>query len=252
MIQNIVTTMVELVEDLKISLEKIREKSKIYFKEAQEKMISNVEEKSRSYRVEVKREGVLGWFKDIFTTKYEDRTETYTVIRTGAVRTILEDLTFELEDRISIEIKDIMRSWRKSLYSIFVKTLRKSLGDKYIDYDYLTRTLKSIVNSLNMLDIVYSGALPSELKKSGTIERYEADRFLEKANDFISNLRIRVRNDINNYIKQLEKSLLKENFGKRFFKKYDEKLKQLEEQINNKELTIERFKRILKSLEELK
>lgn len=204
---------------------------------------------SEKYQID-KGSGFL-WWRDIVGNRYETHTRTYTTVRTGAIRTALTRLTSNIETTISNQSIEFILEWRKNLYSILVKTLRDNINDDDLEPNLIRNSIRNILNLVEYPDINYSGDLPVSLNATNTLRDSSAENFISAAQDYISNLRKRVNDDINSYIKRLITNLSAHDPSTKIFENYKEKIEQLEEQIKYKEITIESLARFIKELEKV-
>ena len=105
-----------------------------------------------------------------------------------------------------------------------------------------------IINSVEIPNINYRDTFPLTLKRNGTLNDFEADEFLNEAYNYISSLKNKVQNDIRGYLNNLTNNLSQFNIAKSIFKSYDEEIEKLQKEIENKELSIKTYDRILKEL----
>jgi predicted GTPase len=211
---------------------------KSHFKKSKES-ISN----SESTQVESWETGMLFW--------KEQHSREFLVIKAGSVRETLENLTSELEDLISNESKKSKKDLKDLFYDRLTATLREKAGDGNIDIHLVNRTIRNLLNSISYPEIIYTGSIPKELKKTGTLKNGEAEKFMEEVTDYISNFQQRVRNDIKNYISSLIDVLKNQNIGEDIFSSYSINIENLENDINNKELNLAKNQYILKQLENI-
>lgn len=181
----------------------------------------------------------------------EQHSREFLVIKAGSIRETLENLTYELEDLISDESKKSTRKLKELFYNRLIATLREKAGDGNIDIHLVQRTIRNLLNSISYPEIVYTGTIPDELKKTGTLKNWEAEQFMEEVKNYISNFQQRVRNDIKNYISSLIDVLKNQNIGDDIFSSYSKNIENLENDINNKELSLSKNQYILKQLESI-
>jgi predicted GTPase len=205
--------------------------------ERSKKSISN----SESTQVESWETGIWFW--------KEQHSREFLVIKAGRVRETLENLTYELEDLISDESKKSTIKLKELFNKRLIATLREKAGDGNIDIHLVNRTIRNLLNSISYPAIIYTGSIPKELKKTGTLKNGEAEKFMEEVIDYISNFQQRVRNDIKNYISSLIDVLKNQNIGEDIFSSYSKNIENLENDINNKELSLSKNQYILKQLE---
>jgi predicted GTPase len=188
------------------------------------------------------------WDVYIFEDRYEQRIRTFTTVKAGLIRNSLENLTDDVEITIDVEAKQYVANWRKKIYKELVSTLRSQAGDDILDVMLISKTIRSILSSVVFPDISYNGNFPIALKKSGTLKESEAKQFINEAHNYISDLKSRVHQDIHDYVGSLISTLKQENVGESIFLKYTKEIEQLENDIENKELTLDRLNDILQQL----
>lgn len=181
----------------------------------------------------------------------EQHSREFLVIKAGSIRETLENLTYELEDLISDESKKSTRKLKELFYNRLIATLREKAGDGNIDIHLVQRTIRNLLNSISYPEIVYTGTIPDELKKTGTLKSREAEQLMEEVKNYISNFQQRVRDDIKNYISSLIDVLKNQNIGDNIFSSYSKNIENLENDINNKELSLSKNQYILKQLESI-
>lgn len=181
-------------------------------------------------------------------------TRTYTTVRAGAVRSSLDDLVAMVENSIRNIGHKSIRSFKAELNGNLIRTLRESVeqnggSDDDISINKLRSILRGIINALQFPDMAYSDKpLPSG---SGTLKGYEAESFLEEAQEFIQSLRKTTRSDIKEHCKQMAKKLENINIGDELFSELIAQLDQLAKDIENKALALSELQDITKQLQEI-
>lgn len=221
-------------------------KVKSHFKQSKEDIKNSEIIDSESYTYD---HGFWSW--KFGSDRYETRYIDVTKVKAGSIREALENLTYELEDLISDESKKSTRKLKELFYNRLIATLREKAGDGNIDIYLVQRTIRNLLNSISYPEIVYTGIIPDELKKMGTLKNREAEQFMEEVKNYISNFQQRVRNDIKNYISSLIDVLKNQNIGDDIFSSYSKNIENLENDINNKELSLSKNQYILKQLESI-
>ena len=186
------------------------------------------------------------WWGD----KYETRTRTVASVRTGAVRSSLEDLTSEVENSVLITSQNFMLSWKKELLISLVKILRENTDDDELDPQLIRKSIRVIINSIKYPELDYANERDnfSELNETGTLTGSSAENYIESAREYLSVLKKRVTKNIRDYVMSLEKNMNTLSPSETIFGSYKERIEELEKQIENKNLTIDNFKRLIKSL----
>lgn len=177
------------------------------------------------------------------------REENVEIIKAWVVRTSLEDFTHNLESIINEEAKSYISEWRKNIYKKLESTLKSELGNDNLDVQMISKTIRYVLNSVIYPEISYFDDFPKILQKSRTLKESEAEEFIEEAYNYISNLKERVRKDIKNYTILLIDTLKQNNIGQKIFAKYINEIEKLTEDIQNKELSLDRLNYIIKQLE---
>lgn len=181
-------------------------------------------------------------------------TRTYTTVRAGAVKSSLDDLVAMVEDSIRNIGHKSIRSFKAELNGNLISTLRKSVeknggSDDDINTNKLRSILRGIINALQFPDMAYSDKpLPSG---SGTLKGYEAESFLEEAQEFIQSLQKTTRSDIKEHCKQMAKKLENINIGNELFDELDAQLTKLAKDIDNKALALSELQTIKQQLQEI-
>lgn len=235
----------EIIESFELEIKDLlANKVKSYFKQSKEDIKNSETVDRESYTYD---HGFLSWKfgSDRNETRYTD----VTTVKAGSIRETLENLTYELEDLISDESKKSTIKLKQLFYDRLIATLRDKAGDENIDTHLVQRTIKNLLNSVTYPEMIYTGTIPKELKKTGTLKNSEAEQFMEEVKNYISNFQQRVRNDIKNYISSLIDVLKNQNVGENIFSSYSKNIENLENDINNKELSLAKNQYILKQLD---
>ena len=249
----------DLVEDLDRSLKSLlNENLNSYFRKTKQDINqsegSETETWNEEYTVD-KGSGFLFW-RDLTGNRYETKTrtksETYTTARAGFVRNSLEELTDSIEMTIDMSVKKYLKEWRKSVFKEIITNLREKVDDEKLDVSIISRTIRKVVNSVELPDISYTGTFPDNLKRSGTLTGGDAETFLSEATNYVSDMKNRVKTDIKVYLNSLVSNLNQIDIGSNIFENYRKEIKDLEYKIANKELMLERYNNILKELNENK
>jgi hypothetical protein len=207
-----------------------------YFKESKKDVDDAEGSETKSYEVSDSK-----WYNPFSWGRTKTKYETYTTVRTGAVENSLERLTCDIEDTIESYIISYIKEWKKKLSREILAVLRENISDYDLNPKQIKIVLGKTIREIELPDIYYSGKIPSSLKARGTLKGSEAESFIAEAQNYINSLYNRVRDDMKNYLEKLTISLENIEMSKNLFGKYDEYLKELSEQIENKEIILERF-----------
>ena len=194
------------------------------------------------------------WYNPFSWGSSRTQTDTYTTVRAGAVRSSLDDLVAMVENSIRNIGHKSIRSFKAELSRELIRTLRESVeqnggSDDDINSRKLRSILRGIINTLQFPDMAYSDKpLPSG---SGTLKGYEAESFLEEAQEFIQSLQKTTRSDIKEHCKQMAKKLNDINIGDELFSELIAQLDQLAKDIDNKALALSELQAIKQQLQEV-
>lgn len=194
------------------------------------------------------------WYNPFSWGSSRTKTRTYTTVRAGAVRSSLDDLVAMVENSIRNIGFARTRSFKAELSRELIRTLRESVeqnggSDDDINSRKLRSILRGIINTLQFPDMAYSDKpLPSG---SGTLKGYDAERFIEEAQEFIQSLQKTTRSDIKKHCKQMAKKLNDINIGDELFSELIAQLDQLAKDIENKALALDELQAIKQQLQEI-
>lgn len=235
----------DLVEQLKFDIKtKLQDKLKSYFKQSKKDLQESEGTDTQTWTT--KEGGIFGIFQRTVLNS-----QTFTTVKAGMVRTSLENLTDDVESIIDIEAKQYVFNWRKSIYKKLVSTLRNEAGDDNLDVMMISKTIRNVLSHVIFPEINYDGNFPNALKKSGTLKEDEAEEFIDEAYEYVSDLKKRVKKDIQSYTSSLIDALKQENIGENIFVKYLKDIELLANDIENKELSLDRLNYILTQLENI-
>ena len=225
----------EFRRDLQNSLYRIVDS---YFKDGQSS-INNAE----SSEAESWTSGMLWW--------KEYHSKEIAVVKTSIIRDSLEKITSNIKFSISKEVDEKNSYMKKNLYSQIIPILREKIGDENINLHQIQKVVRSVVNLIESPQIDYTDSFPKELKRTETLKRYEAENFIADAKNYIYSFEKRVLKDIDNYLSFFVEKLKQQKLGEDIFSSYSKNIENLENDINNKELSLERNQYILKQLENI-
>ena len=172
-----------------------------------------------------------------------------TVVRTGAVKGILQTYTADIESNISLKAKELVQNFRKSIPVTLIRDLRESVGDEAINTSKLRQIINSVVNKIDLPDLSYGNRnYPSG---NGTLEGNKASQFIEECASFVDYIKDSINKEIDLHTKKLINNLKEVNIGKDLFAEYDEQIEKLKNDIENKALTLDELSRIKKDIMEI-
>ena len=169
-------------------------------------------------------------------------------VRTGAIKSALENFKSKLENKISIDSQEFISEWKKSLYTQLLKILRSDTDDEDLDPQIIKNTIRNVLNNIDEPNLEYEKNLPASLNANGVLTSTKAEEYLEAAYEYLSNLKTIFNNSINDYLKKMESALNSLDPSAKIFGSYTEKVTQLEEQLKTREISLERFNKLIKEL----
>ncbi|TKX28346.1 hypothetical protein CQA38_08225 [Campylobacter sp. MIT 12-5580] len=233
--------------DFKYGLDdKLKEQKAHYFKEAKKETKDSQKIESETYEV-----SNSSWYNPFSWGSTKTKTREFQTINAADVRNALDEMLEKLQDLFNIEINKQKEKFRRKLYEKLIGVIQKNFNAEEIDLPKIAGILKSIIASIPVKELDYSDKLPDKLKQSGKLIKWEAEEFMEEVNSFLSEFSKEVSLDINNFIKDLEKSLESSNIVEKLFASYEEELQRLQSELENKELNIEKYSKMLAELKEL-
>ena len=208
---------------------------------------------TESHEVKVSRDGFFGWLGDIFLgEKTKTETETFITVQATPVRRAIEGIHHHLKDRLYDLSASYSHEWKKKVYKQIVGALREAMGDEGLDERMISRVVKNVLAHLPEASFRLADDMPSSLKKTGQLKGSEAEGYIDNAEKYVSGLRTIVRNDIEAYMDTLVANLKKVNLADDLTGNLAGELKQLVNEIENKQASLFRYQSIQKELEGLK
>jgi predicted GTPase len=237
----------EIVDTLEINIKnELNARLKSYFRDAKDSISDAEGSETESYEV-----SDSSWYNPFSYGRTKTKSRTFTTARTGAIRSALENLTWEIEDSIDTTAKLFILEWKKMLNRDLVRVLRDNVNDEDLNVTQIKKVIRNVLTQIKYPEISYSGQLPSSLSASGTLKDSRAETYIDDAQEYVSSLNGRVKNDIKNFLIELIEALRGIQMAKSIFGNYDELLKELEEQVNNREITLDKLKRIKNEIEKV-
>ena len=146
-----------------------------------------------------------------------------------------------------------LEEWKqKKVYKQIVGALREAMGDEGLDERIIVRTVRNALARIPEASFRLADDMPPSLKKTGLLKGSEAEEYIADAEEYVSGLRTTVRNDIEAYMDTLVANLKKVNLADDLTGNLAGELKQLVNEIENKQASLFRYQSIQKELEGLK
>lgn len=203
--------------------------------------------KTESYIAE--KDGIGNWFaRKLWGGGSEERSREIITFQASKSRVALEGLR-EFVLAGLVEATEIyLRKWRKKLSSDMINVLRNRIGDEYIDVDKLGSVCRAAVNQIDSFPEPKVSEMPEELAKSGRLSGRAAEEYIEEASDYLFTL----SREANNYVARIKKVVNKISdfeIGEKLFVDLAHELEKTQGMVENKNLTLDKIKRLSKDLE---
>ena len=244
----------DLISDIKLNLskqlkDKLKSEMRRFDSVSDNAQGSETEYYEEEYEVEISR----GKFWDFLRgPKRETRTRTesysYTTVKAKPIRRAIEEIRSNLEDELGHLSESYSQAWKKKIYSQVVSALREAMGDGELDVNIIARAVKNVLARIPEASFKLEDDIPKSLKKTGKLTGYEAESFIDDAEDYISNLKDVVNKDISAYMTTLVSNLKKIDLAKELTADLENNLKQLLSEIENKEASLFNYRGIQKEL----
>lgn len=244
----------DLISDIKLNLSKqLKDKLKSEMRrfDSVSDDAQGSETEYEEYQVKEKRGGLFGtpldWF-DGGKTVTKTRSHSYTTVKAKPIRRAIEEIRSNLEDELGHLSESYSQAWKKKIYSQVVSALREAMGDGELDVNIIARAVKNVLARIPEASFKLEDDIPKSLKKTGKLTGYEAESFIDDAEDYISNLKDVVNKDISAYMTTLVSNLKKIDLAKELTADLENNLKQLLSEIENKEASLFHYQGIQKEL----
>ncbi len=244
----------DLISDIKLNLskqlkDKLKSEMRRFDSVSDNAQGSETEYYEEEYEVEISRGKLVDFF---WGPKRETRTRTesysYTTVKAKPIRRAIEEIRSNLEDELSHLSESYSQAWKKKIYSQVVSVLREAMGDGELDVNIIARAVKNVLARIPEASFKLEDDIPKSLKKTGKLTGYEAESFIDDAEDYISNLKDVVNKDISAYMTTLVSNLKKIDLAKELTADLENNLKQLLSELENKEASLFNYRGIQKEL----
>lgn len=164
------------------------------------------------------------------------------------VRAGLDDFANGLADSLRNSSDDLIRRFHQQLEKEITQAARRHLGDD-VDAVLVIRSVKSLVSKIEIPQFELDSSELHKLKGNGSyLLDFEARNFLDDAKGLLQNLKGQATRQIREFTSDIANGLPR-SIGDDFFKDMQTRIEQLEEQVDNALLTLDRLQRMAKDLE---
>jgi hypothetical protein len=229
---------------------KVQLKSNIteLFKETKNEVDRVRKTKTKSYEVE--KEAKLSNFFGVFAGT-ETRYKEVTSVRTGAIISTIKDFSSGLEDEISAAYDGRILNFRRDILRRVLPVLRETDQNDDLDANRIKSAVRKTANEVGTLDIILDSKLPACLSAKGVIKNSKAEEFIDCAKTFASDLQRKTNKDIKEQLEILASTLKSIDIADQVFGSYREQIEQLVNQIENKQITLDRYQRLEQAIKNL-
>lgn len=238
----------ELVEEVRDLL--LIEKDK-FFRDLESTSVSAQGRDSETYTRD-NGMGFLFW-RSITGNRYETRTRTFTTFKAGEVKRAIEKTCYGLKNLLGTTSKNKIKKWRKKAHTSLLIILRNEVGDDNLDRKLISDSVKEAFDTIEYPEISYDSQIPDSIKgKSGTLKGYEAERFIDEVETYITYFESKVVDeDINSFADKIEVNLGGIKLGDKIFSNINKKIERLKDDLANKEKRLKEYRDLQTNLEEV-
>lgn len=230
----------ESIEDLNHEINKMFVEKIFGFFDKVEKGTENAKREDEKLRTRTS-----GWW--IFK-----KTETYSVtcfsVNADDIESYATEMINNLKKMFKLDIAEMIRTWKKKMSEEIGCTLRKEIGDSVVDIPMLKRVAKGVTHGIQYPEIILP-EFPNDLKNRGRLQEYEAREYLENLNRFLNEYRSMVEKAAQDYHNALIIDFKKIVLSDQVFGSLEKELARLESEIQNRQSNLDRYKRMIATLE---
>jgi predicted GTPase len=202
-------------------------------------------------RTRVKGTGFLNFISGgRFGNEQYDVSVEVTTVRAGAVKSTLNNLVTDLQETLVNSVETAKADWKKSVQSRVTSALNNAIDDvDLIDFDMLKKCLRRLVNNMELPELDLSGHAFSS-SASGTLKDSAVESFMDEVSTYLSHLRSIFSKATGDFVNTLEKSAKREKMSDLMFADLKGQIESLEQEIVNKDATLDRLGKCLDALKE--
>ncbi len=188
-----------------------------------------------------------GW---LFWKKHHSEDYTVTVVMAGAVRNQLNNLRADLEQTLLTELERCKMEWKRSVQTQVTRALRDAVNDdSIIDINAVKMAMRRQVNSMEIPTLDFS-ACTFTSSATGKLEGSSAESYMEKALEYLTDLRNYFQKQTKKFIRDVENSVRQFSMSDMLFGDINSQVEELEQSLQNKQASIQRLEACLREIEE--
>ncbi|MGX3045230.1 dynamin family protein [Helicobacter sp. T3_23-1056] len=235
----------ELVKELRENLKNRKDR---FFSDLESKSEGAQGTGSATYEVDDS-----SWYKPWSWGRTKTETEHFTTYKAGQIRGAVKDTCTELEHLLSTQSKDFIKEWQKRAQKAITTTLLKEVDSIHLDRIVLSKSIKDAFSTIQYPEISYESQIPESINGArGTLQGYDADRFIGEVESYTADFKSQVTKDITNFAETIEQNLRGVKLGDSIFGKIISEIARLKDDLANKQERLQAYKNLQNTLEEVK
>lgn len=235
----------ELVKELRENLKNRKDR---FFSDLESKSEGAQGTGSATYEVDDS-----SWYNPFSWGRTKTETEHFTTYKAGQIRAVVKDTCTELEHLLSTQSKDFIKEWQKRAQKAITTTLLKEVDSIHLDRIVLSKSIKDAFSTIQYPEISYESQIPDSINGArGTLQGYEADRFIGEVESYTADFKNQVTKDITNFAETIEQNLKGVKLGDSIFGKIISEIARLKDDLANKQERLQAYKNLQNTLEEVK
>lgn len=132
-------------------------------------------------------------------------------------------------------------------------TLLKEVDSIHLDRIVLSKSIKDAFSTIQYPEISYESQIPESINGArGTLQGYDADRFIGEVESYTADFKSQVTKDITNFAETIEQNLKGVKLGDSIFGKIISEIARLKDDLANKQERLQAYKNLQNTLEEVK
>lgn len=238
----------ELVKEVR---ELLKDKKDKFFRDLEDKSENAEDSKNETYQKD-KGSGLFYW-RELTGNRYVESTRQVITFKAGVLRGVIKETCANLEDLLSVESRDFIKEWRKKAHKRVSEILLKEMEGNsiYMDRILISNSIKSAFNAIEYLEISYESKIPYFISgASGTLKGYEAERFIDKVEAYITDFKLQAGKDINSFADKIGANLKGIKLGDKIFGNIIKEIERLKDDLADKEKKLKEYKNLQANLEE--
>lgn len=183
------------------------------------------------------------------------------VIRAGAVKGLLDNLVFNLNNEITSAVSESHSKWRQFLQSSIVQAVQNSMPENFKSNVITAMDIRMAISKQvqvfdlsvpDLSNLSYRNLAPEIENYSGKIEGCQKDSFIDATLEYLSRVNSTFNSYISDYLVSLEQQLRNsEPVSVMIFKNLDKCIDDLEKQLKDKEAMLKRYAFLEKEIKSL-